>query len=153
MSGLLYHGPDRILLQLLYDLELAAEPADPVGPEWTGYFSQHPDAPDNSLAVFSSEGRQFGRTQTDGEIQQQFGFLIRLRSNGEDGYARGSLIVDELSKVLRETVTIDSRNYLIQCVNFTSGVIPLGPELGGRRKVWTLNGLLPVRLQISGTGS
>ena len=153
MSGLLYHGQDRILLQLLYDLELAVEPAPPSYSEWTGYYSLHPDAPDNSLAVFSTENRLFGRTHLDGEIQQQYGFMLRLRSNGEAGYARGSLIVDSLSQVVRRTVTIDSRDYLIQCVNFTGGVIPLGPELGGRRKLWSLNGMLALRMQLSGTGT
>lgn len=147
MSGNLNHSPATIIQQLIVDKTLARLPSG--SGDWPIYSSFMPDgegAPSDAIATFDTTGRNQGRTQIDGEVQENHGVQIMVRADKFNvGYAKSRTIATTLDEdVLRQTVSIDGTDYLVQCVNRVGDVIPLGKEDGTNRRLFTINVLVVV---------
>lgn len=161
MAGLLQHSPADVVRRMLIDLSLGTDPdARPVG-AWPVYASGEPGAgkpvgtastaktgvPDSIITVYDTLGRQNGRIQFSGEIQEHHGFQVRVRAAGHSaGYAKARAIADGLDKsVYLRTVAIGASRYLVYAVTRTGDVLALGKEPTSGRRIFTINALVTVR--------
>lgn len=140
MSGSLRHPPARIIQQLLVDLGLGVDNPDGT---WPIFVNHMPDSPDNAIAVYDTDGKQFGRNSNEGERQEHYGIQIKVRQDRVDETVQRKIdaikvAVDET--IYREDVTISSRTYLVQAFTRTSNVLQLGLEPVSRRRLYTING-------------
>lgn len=141
MAGSLTHSAADVIAQLLVDLSLGTDPV--AAGDWATYAGQEPDKPDKCITVFDTEPTSDGRVSIDGEVQEQKGYQIRLRSvDHPSGWLKADTIATELAKtsnVLRRNVTIDSSVYLVHSCNKKSGPFGLGEEEGTDRYIFTIN--------------
>lgn len=140
MSGILEHGPCDIVGQLLLDLGIVSEAAG-TG-DWPLGISEELGSPDNTVSIFDTQGKMEGSVQPTGEIQEQEGILIRVRAEDyKTGFTKAhalAIVLDQF--VVNETVSIESKFYLIQSINRTSAVLHVGKETGAsKRHLFTIN--------------
>lgn len=146
MSGSLTHSPAEVVRQLLVDLSLGTLPS--AGGSWPICATQELDSPDNAMTVYDTSGRLDGRTMTDGEQQEHYGFQVRVRSaTHEAGHAKANAIAVALDQsVLLEVVTVETSVYLVQAVSRTTNVLPIGKETGlSKRSLFTINAVVSLR--------
>ena len=137
-------APAAIVRQLLVDLGLGFNPVggDQATLDWSCFYGQEPDRPDECITVFTTEGQDDGRSMMDGEIWHHYGIQIRLRARDErTGYAKLSGIRKTLSQgVYRRQVTVGPNVFQIQCGAKFSSVLPLGKDIStSKRQLFTLN--------------
>lgn len=145
MSGALSHSPALIIRKLLVDLGQATEPSD--SKSWPAYAGQEPDTPDEAITVYATEGRLFGRHMTDGEVQEQYGVQVRIRSQEENtGYAKANDIAIALDQaVYLDTVTIGTKQYLVWALHRAGCVHRLGKAPNTQRSIHTINAYATIR--------
>lgn len=135
MSGSLAHSPARIIRQLLVDLGYATDSGD-----WIGYYTHMPDVPDSAICVYHTEGKEGGRTVSDGERQEMYGIQIRIRTLDPEGIKAEQIKIGLDQDVYRDTVVIETATYLVQAITRMGNVLPLGPENPtSRRRLFTIN--------------
>jgi len=140
MSGAMTHGPCDIVGQLMIDQLVVTDPTDDA--VWPLGVSEELSSPDEAVCIFDSEGRQQGFDQTQGEMQEQEGLVVRVRAKD---YRRGYLKAKALATLFDTTisnnlVTLESSTYLVHSVNRTSGVIHMGKETGAsKRHLFSIN--------------
>lgn len=146
MSGYLEHPPCRIVRQLLLDLGLVTEPI--LYADWPVFVTEEPQGPDNVVTLYDTPGIMQGRFQVDGEVQEEYGIQIRVRSQDyETGYTKAKTLANALDEdVLRESVTVDNTEYLVHAASRTSGgILALGrDEANAHRRLFTINYLFAV---------
>lgn len=143
MSDVLAHSPAHVLSQVLIDLGQASDPDD--GASWPVYVNGEPTSPDNCVTVYDTEGEYHGRVGIDGEIQEHYGFQIRVRSSrADDGYQKAGLIRRALAESVDHLyVLVESDNYLVYNAAKLRGIFSLGTDTpAGKRRLFTFNGLL-----------
>ena len=150
MSGQLSHTPSQVIRQLLIDLLLGADG----GTSWPVYATHEPNAPDNCITVYDTVGRNQGRFQVGGEIQETHGIQVKVRAtDAQTASAKASEIKTSLSEnvhLTSVTVTDDegfgtaTQDYVLYNISFSSGPIPI-PNPDNDRKVFTLNLLANLR--------
>lgn len=120
---------------------------------WPIFIDQEPDVPDNVITIYGTLGKDDGRTQIDGELQEHHGIQIRVRSLTKLGFkVATSLAVacDQLVDmgVQVSTPELGTNNYIVQSINRTgNGVLSLGKEMPPtRRNLYTINALINVRM-------
>lgn len=120
---------------------------------WPVYYDQEPDTPDNGITVYGTLGKDDGRTQIDGELQEHHGVQIRVRSLNKIGFSVISQIATMCDGLVDMGVTVATQElgtnkYIVQSVNRTgNGVLSLGKEMTPtRRNLYTLNALINVRM-------
>lgn len=145
MSGPLLHSPANILRQVLVDLGLASYPP---AAQWACSIDVEPDEPEDSITLYDTDGRDFGRTMPDGERQEMHGVLIRVRSgDGQEGYAKARAVAAALDSVRMQAVTVGSAAYLVWSVSRTTDVVLLVKEtFVSKRNLRTLNCVVSVRM-------
>lgn len=153
MSGNLTHSPADVLRHCLISLGYGVIPS--VSAVWPIFCDSEPDKPDNCITLYNTQGKESGRTMTDGERQEFPGFQVRVRCvNPVDGFAKARAIAVALDEeVYDEGVTVNpdtgsttSENYLLHSVSRSSQVIPLGKETPtSKRNVFTVNGVFSLR--------
>jgi len=128
MSGSLQDSQAAIIQQLLLDLGLGTLVDNEL--PWPVYANHHPDSPDNSICVYSTEGQVQNRVQIDGGVNEAHGIQIRLRSVGPvDSYVKArSLLVALDTQVSNITVNVGDNHYVVNSIDRTSDVISLGME-------------------------
>lgn len=139
MSGALNDDSAAIIRKLLVNLTVATNPD--VGGSWPAYYSHLPNTPDNAICVYETGGIVEGRTHTDGQTQEQYGFQVMVRSLGgtpaevDLGRAQLKAISDALDAVRRATVYLPLTNspgmfskYLVHAVTRKSSLLSLGRE-------------------------
>lgn len=146
MPGILLHQPASILRTLLVSLGVGANPSPTA--VWPIQDTSEPDAPDNSITIYDTQGRTQGRIQFTGETQEIHGIQIRIRAASSTvGWAKARSIARVLDvEILRNLVTVEGSVYLVQAVTRTSDVLSLGKETpNSKRSVFTINALMSVR--------
>lgn len=142
------HGPAYIVGQLLIDLGAVTEVAD--DDNWPISISDELPEPDNAVSIFDTQGAQHGSVQTDGEVQEHPGIMIRVRATGyQIGFAKASAIAELLDQsVVYETVTIEATDYIVHSINRTSNVLHLGKETpNSKRHLFTINATVALTQQ------
>ena len=140
MSGSMTHGPCDIIGQLLIDKGVAVDPQ--TAGDWKLGVSEDLATPDEVVSVFDTQGKLQGFEHTQGEMQEQEGILIRIRSKDyRTGYTKAKAIATLLDEgVHNETVVLETVTYIVYSVNRTSGVLHVGKETGAsKRHLFTVN--------------
>lgn len=153
MSGILADSQQAVLAQALRNLQGQTLLANRVSfifneDNWPIYVDQEPDVPDSVITVYGTLGRDDGRTQIDGELQEHHGIQIRVRSLDRTGFTLITQIAVVCDKLVDQGVQVGENHYLIQSVDRTgNGVLSLGKEMTPtRRNLYTVNALVNVRM-------
>lgn len=140
----LAHSPEEIIRAALLKLGIVnAEDSA----SWPAFVSMEPDAPDNTVTVYGTEGFDSGRTMNDGRRLVHYGVQVRVRSSTfQAGWTKTRAIRDGLDESIRNMeVKIGSAWYLIAAVSRTGEPIPLGFAPGSKRRLWTINAKAAIR--------
>ena len=139
MSGSLTNSPQYIIRQLLVNLAVGTNYS--LGGSWPVYDGSEPDTPDNCITVYGTDPEIQGHNLTDGEVTEQYGFQVRVRSvTNETGGSKAREIAQALDKSVNLTVvTISPSSYVVVAVTRGSGPIPLGKEPSTKRYLHTIN--------------
>jgi len=145
MAGLIAYSPADIVRNLIVDLGHGTLPA--ASGSWPIFVDVEPDTPDDVITVFDTAGILQGRTQIGGEIQERYGFQVRIRGAlGTATYVKANAILIGLDECYQDTVTISSDTYLVHSTSRTSGLLSLGRDGGNsRRIVYTFNATTQIR--------
>lgn len=149
MSGELDHSPATIISQLLVDLGLGTLPAD--SEAWPVYTSVEPNAPDNVITVFDTQGANAGRHMKTGERQEFHGIQVRVRSAEYPvGYAKAREIAVALDEeVYRTEVLVEFTTYLVHSISRSSDVLSLGKDSPRTaRRLFTVNATTTLAKQL-----
>jgi hypothetical protein len=134
------HSPENLLRYLLIDINEGTLPTD--NDDWPIGIVE-PDSPDNAITIFGTTGVIQLRQILDGKVVERFGAQIRIRATDNiTGSAKAQSIVDSIDQLRRESLTIETSDYLIHSVSRTTSVIPLGREQGTSRYLFTINVLI-----------
>lgn len=150
MANLLNHSPAIIIQQLLIDMGFGISPPEESGwdgSDWLIFATHEPDTPDNVITVYDIAGTDQGRVM-QGELQQHYGFQVRIRARTHSvGWLKADAIRRGLAEdVLRETLTLDSDQYFLQCVANIGQVLTLGKDRPlGKRSLFTVNAVATLR--------
>ena len=120
----------------------------PANKAWSVFISREPDTPDKCITIFDTAGILQGRLHDSGEVQEQFGFLVRLRSDDSRlGTNKLREIVEFLDEDIgsKEVVVTDATGtstttYTIGDASRRSAIIPLNvDEDNSSRYLFTVN--------------
>ncbi len=143
MSESLNHSPADVIAQVLIDLGVATDPTD--GLSWPVFVGSEPTAPDNVLTVYDTDGVQHGRSMIDGEIQEHFGFQVRVRATTHKvGFQKAFDVRRQLAEnVAFRSVLLETDDYYdVHAVSLQKGIFSLGTENpASKRRLFTFNGL------------
>jgi len=140
MSGAMLHGPCDIVGQLLLDQNVVTDPTD--NGIWPLGVSEELASPDEVVSIFDTQGKLEGSENTEGEIQEQEGLLLRVRAKDyRTGYAKAKALATLFDQsISNNVVTLETSVYLVGSVNRTSGIIHAGKETGAsKRHLFTIN--------------
>lgn len=138
MSGPLNHPVAKITSQLLIDLGIGTD--DP-NEDWRVYLESEPDNPDNVITIYDTSNDPDDWVMITGMLLERYGIQIRVRSGI---YTPGFNKVESIKnyfdqEVYRNTVTIDSIDYMIHSMDRSSGPFHIGTEENTQRDVFTIN--------------
>lgn len=158
MSATLGHSPSEVVRQLLVDLGLGVDGTwaanEYTGAAWPVSAGGELDKPDNTITVYDTTGRGLGRGMAGGELNQNFGFQVRVRGTT---HRVGWVKADSIQRTLAEGVskrqvnvaadaTTPAGRYLVWCVSQVGQVLPIGTEVPkSKRKLFTLNALVTIK--------
>ena len=147
MPGSLDHSPAEVVRRLLIQEGLGSDPADPPG-TWPVYANGEPDTPDSAITVYNTQGRDGGRTMTDGERQEHHGVQVRIRAAAfNTGFSKARAIAVSMDEdIVQEFITIGSASYKVWSISRSSDVLFLGNDTPtSKRKLFTINALVSLR--------
>ena len=152
MSATLGHSPSEVVRQLLVDLGLGVDGTwaanEYTGAAWPVSASGELDKPDNTITVYDTAGRGLGRGMAGGELNQNFGFQVRVRATT---HRIGWVKADTIQRTLAEDVKLRQVNvagtrYLVWAVVGIGQVLPIGTEVPkSKRKLFTLNAMATIK--------
>ena len=151
MTNALNHSPAVIIQQLLIGMGFGISPPEESawdGSDWLIFATNEPDAPDNVITVYDIAGTDHGRIMYSGELQQHYGFQVRIRSRTHNvGWLKADTIRRGMAEdVLRAYVAVGSDTYFLQCVANISQVLTLGKDKPmGKRSLFTVNAVSAIR--------
>jgi len=144
VPGVLNHSPADVLRTVLIALGLGTSPD--AGGSWPMFVAEEPNTPDNVITVFDAVGRQQGRTQFDGEVQEHHGFQVRVRARDHvTGYTRARLIATTMDTTLYQNMAAVGANSYLHSASRNGDVIPLGKEPNTKRKLFIINAVASLR--------
>lgn len=176
MPGVLYHSPERVLMEYLVLQGFGIDPDNYVPPQsveipgeplqqfdipngvWPIYDGREADNPDDVVRIIGTTGRSFGYTQVDSERQEMYGIQVYVRGLDKgQAFLKCNNIALALDHITRETVNLpvgevsgtgtSSANYLIESVARTTEVVFAGRDTPqGKRIVYTSNALVSLRM-------
>ena len=137
--------PCKIVRQLLIDLGLGLEVADPPD-AWTVYATGEPSDPDRCITVFDADGVASGRYMFDGRLVGSYGVNVRVRSAvPEDGRSKMSAIRNALAAAYKVDVAWQGGAYLVHDFHRIGQVHAIGKDTPGtKRNAFTLNALASI---------
>ncbi len=144
------HSQCQIVRKLLIDNSFGVEPvADAV---WPIYFGSLPDGDavaDNAICVYDQVGIKDGRFMRTGEVLVHEGFMVRVRaiSGGyQAAQKKAKQIAHFLDTILRQAITVESTDYIIQSITRFGDVLWAGKEpTSKRRDFFTVNCTITIR--------
>lgn len=145
MSLVLNHSPAHIVSKLLIQLGLTTLPVTGTVGVWPVHVSNEPNVPDNCVTIYDTVGQPDGRSMIDGELDQHFGFQVRVRSdNFPDGWAKAYAIQRALAELITNLVVhINDSDYLVHCISKIGIIIHFGKEVpSNKRDLFTINALV-----------
>lgn len=143
-----------ILRQYCTDVSLCTAPdsTDSTPAGWSAYVGAEPEKPDNCLTFYDTDGPDDGRVMVTGDVVGPNGVQIRVRSiNYPTGWTkanavRNQLMLNSATYPYQRPVTVNGRNYVIECVVGIGPVLSLGKQLpNSRLNLFTLNVLVRAR--------
>lgn len=140
------HTAARVLTQYLIGTGVVSAPN--TNKVWPAFYNRMPENPDNAVAIYDTTGRMDGREMPTKRVASHPGIQVRIRAKSYDVAAeQGFAIVRKLDEILRATVTITetgqpNKQYLLNNVQRTSDLIPIGREESGMRELITVNGVI-----------
>lgn len=178
MSGYLTHQPAEIIQKLTIDLGfgnqqyptqvapgaiVAIPPYNQFVVVWPVYFGFMPDPPDSALCVYDTSGVLEGRTMSDSEPQEQYGFQIKFRC-AEDQInqvaTNARWMTYAFGQLLRQLVFVPGdgqrfgADYLVQAITRRSTLLSLGRESPTtRRRLFTMNFTASIYMLEADTGT
>ena len=116
------NSPASIIGKLFEALSLGTNPTD--NGLWPVYIGSEPDTPDDCITLYDTPGRTQGRNQNSGEMIEQYGLQIRLRSSSFSvAEVKIYAIKTSIETVVkRDTVTVDGNSYLVHAITPSSPV-------------------------------
>lgn len=110
---------------------------------WPCYVNRQPTTPNDLVTVYDTAGKMDGRMMRSGKVSEFPGILVRLRAVSYDsGELMGMRIIQKLDAALAAVVIVTGgKQYKLDSIQRTTNLIPLGPEEGGSREIFTTNGL------------
>lgn len=145
LLGEFSHSVAQIVQRTIIELGRGALPPSN---NWPVSFGVESDNPDSVITVFNTSGIDSGSTQTDGELLQQYGFIVRVRSVTETlAWVRAEAIGLSFDQSLyQKRITIDSVSYLVHEIS-RKPVFSLGKETPqSKRNICVFNGLATITL-------
>lgn len=117
------------------------------------YVENEPDAPDAVITTYDTSPVIQGRNMTDGEVWEYFGVQVRVRAAKKaTAGATARRIATLMSAVRDATVNVPdpvgtaTNQYLVKCVQRTSGPLSIGRESPtSQRCLYTLNLLVTLK--------
>jgi minor capsid protein len=154
MSGSLEHSAAQVIRSLLVSLGGGTMPI--TSGSWPISVGAELDTPDKAIAIYDETGIKHGRTMPDGEVQENHGIQVRIRStNDKNGYKKARQLALLMDSVRQNTISLENvesagtSSYRVTCISRVGDVISLGKEVGSsKRCLFTLNAVVPLR-QIS----
>jgi hypothetical protein len=115
---------------------------------WPVYVNEMPEEPDNCIVVLDTDGILNGRFQVDGQVQEQFGIQITVRSpdfsTGRNKARELAIALDE--DVYDQSVVVEGSTYLVHALSRKSSVLPIGRESeNSQRQLFTINFTASIR--------
>lgn len=147
MPDQLLHSPADVVRWLLIQTEQGVAPSS-VG-AWPVFVSIEPDRPDNCITVYDTEGILEGRIQTTGEVVEQLGVMLRVRSqNYPLGYSKCLNLQRELDQqIYRRQVTVQNSTYVVHSLTRRGSILAIGKDRGNSdRFIFTLNYTLTIEV-------
>lgn len=134
----------EVMRQLLIDIGQGNDG----GTSWPVFDSNEPNAPDNVITCYDTQGIDDGRSNLDGTLWAHLGVQIRVRSMGVAvGRTKANAVRKALSEAIRRTVWIGTAQYWVSNVARIGQVLALGKEKpDSNRNIFTLNVLLPLEV-------
>jgi hypothetical protein len=151
MSILLSHSPAVIIKHLLVNFGVASLPG--AYNDWPVTDAHEADKPDNAITVYHTSGQvSDGRFQVNGEVQEDYGIMIRVRAVTDAiGSAKLNAIIGILNQSVNRTpVTVEGVLYTVHSASFASRTQLGTGQDNSEREVFTTNYLMAIS-QESGT--
>jgi hypothetical protein len=148
MPGILANSPADVIAQLLIEMGLVTDPTLVPLQAWPVYVDVEPTTPDSCVTVKDTEGKDDGRTMTDGERHQHHGFQVRVRSAAPPiGFVKANAIAVALDQQVNQAlVTLGSHTFIVYEITRTGDVLPIGKDTpNSKRSVFTVNCVSPIR--------
>lgn len=144
------HGADRVLQQLIADLDLGSIPSVTPAGAWPVYAPTQPDAPDTCITCVETEPERFNRNMVDGTYPGRHGVQLLVRAqSAEAAKAKAADLAYGLTligNVYDTRVTVSGTNYRVHSIGIASGPLYLGRETPqSRREQYSLNLLVQVK--------
>lgn len=123
------------------------------GGTWPVFSNGEPNAPDNCITIYDTDGLENGRPMIDGGDVGPMGIQVRVRAvNHATGWAKINAIKENLESSNPAVgpyhygpLTVNARSYRIQCVVKIQDVIPLGKMVPqSRLSLFTFNALIRI---------
>lgn len=145
-----------ILRQYSIDAGLCTAPdsTDSTPAAWSAYVGAEPEKPDNCITFYDTEGLDDRRVMVTGNVVGPNGVQIRVRAiNYPTGWTKINAIRDQymlasssFAYPYQRAVTVNARNYVIECVVGIGPVLSLGKQLpNSRLNLFTFNVLVRAR--------
>ena len=163
MPGMLDHSAAEIIRKMIVDMGFGNEPNVPLTVAWPTYTSTNTltNIPDNVIFVKDTQGRDGGRTNSDGERQEHHGIQITVQSSVHRvGYKKLKTLAQSLDTLVylrgvsvTDLISGEISRYVVHSFNRTSDVIPVGTvgkDTSSKRSIFTLNGLASITMLESG---
>ncbi len=130
-------------------IDLGAGTLPSAASAWPIGLGQSSDKPDNAIVIFNTTGKNEGRRQDDGQMQERYGVQILIRSGSEaTGYSKANEIAALLDGSTNNVfnIAIDSSNYTVYGVDRTGTINTLGKnEPLSNRNHFTINATIALR--------
>lgn len=136
------HSPADVVRHVLIGLGLGTASG-----AWPVFVDSEPNAPDNCVTVYDTQGLDQGRDMNSGEMLGPVGFQVRIRAaDHQTGWAKADAIAEMMAKsVYQRQVAISGRVYVVHAISRVGNVIRLGKEQNGNRSLFTVNAVTNVR--------
>lgn len=143
MTNNLLHLAEEIIREYLIDAGVVSRPGDDL--TWPCFVGSEPNSPDNVVTIFGTTNVPQGRT-FDGELQEQYGFQVRIRAKTFPvGRTKSLAIRQALINAAHVSVVLDESEYVIQNFSRVRNVMSLGRDgKSSAREIMVINATFAV---------
>ena len=132
MSDTLTDSPSLVMQRYLTGENLFSLPSS--SSDWPLYVASFPDTDNDAGCIYDEQPQKDGRSMTDGELDLHYRLTLVIRASSyADGWTKAMDILQNISSVLRQSISLGAVNYLIQSIT-TDGINFTGVEEGTKRR-------------------